>query len=138
MPGYGTNTYVTGQNGGITWTHIVKSNMANEFRAGVNRVRVAYFQQSQGTDWNTALGFPTGLTNPVDLGYPDVTISGYDGIGEPINYPQDRYDTTIQAADNLSWTAGKHQLKIGGDVRIIRLDNYVDYYHGSGPRKLDL
>ena len=27
-------------------------------------------------------------TNPVDWGYPNVNIYGFDGIGEPVNYPR--------------------------------------------------
>jgi hypothetical protein len=67
------------------------------------------------------------LTNPVDLGYPEVNILGFDGIGEPLNYPQDRHDTTVDLSDNLSWIKGRNQFKFGADIRDIQIDNYLDF-----------
>jgi hypothetical protein len=49
------------------------------------------------------------------------------GVGEPVNYPQDRHDTTIQIADNVAWTVGRNQFKIGADFHRLRLDNYLDF-----------
>ena len=73
------------------------------------------------------LGFPDVLTNPVDLGAPDINVLNFDGIGEPVNYPQERHDTTLQLADNLAWTVGRNQFKIGVDLRHLRIDNYLDF-----------
>ena len=67
------------------------------------------------------------LTNPVDLGIPNVSLLGFDGIGEPVNYPQDRHDTTVHLADNLAWTSGRHQFKFGADIRRIQVNNYLDF-----------
>jgi hypothetical protein len=63
----------------------------------------------------------------VDLGYPDISVYGFDGIGEPVNYPQDRHDTTLQLADNVAWTVGRNQFKIGADIHHLRIDNYLDF-----------
>src|SRR5208282_937333 len=38
-----------------------------------------------------------------------------------------RHDTTLQLADNLAWTVGRNQFKIGVDVRHLRIDNYLDF-----------
>ncbi len=127
LPGYGSNTLLRGQNAGLSWTHVLRSNRVNEFRLGFNRLRAGIFQQHSGQDFNKALGFPTILSRPVDLGYPNVTILGWEGIGEPINYPQDRYSTTVQASENLAWGTGRHQFKFGVDVRKIQLNSYIDF-----------
>ena len=63
----------------------------------------------------------------MDLGYPNVSIPPFDGIGEPINYPQDRHYTTPHISDNLSWIYGRHQFKFGGDIRQIQVNNYLDF-----------
>ncbi len=73
------------------------------------------------------MGFPNVLTNPVDLGAPNINLIGFDGIGEPINYPQDRHDTTLQLSDNVAWTVGRNQFKIGADFRHVRIDDYIDF-----------
>jgi hypothetical protein len=127
LPGYGSFTLNNGQNAGLGWTHVFTRAAVNEFRLGFNRMRAGVFQQSSGTNVSAQLGFPTVLSNPVDLGYPDVTLLGFDGIGEPVNYPQDRHDTTVDLSDNLVWTSGRHQFKFGGDLRKIQVNNYIDF-----------
>ncbi|MGA2185546.1 MAG: carboxypeptidase regulatory-like domain-containing protein [Bryobacteraceae bacterium] len=127
LPGYGSYTLNHGQNAGLSWTHVFASSTVNEFRLGFNRMRAGALQQHYGTDVNSQLGFPDVLTNPVDLGVPNVSILGFDGIGEPVNYPQDRHDTTVHLSDNLSWISGRNQFKFGADIRDIQVNNYLDF-----------
>jgi hypothetical protein len=127
LPGYGSYTLDHGQNAGLEWTRVFHSRLLNEFRLGYIRMRATVLQQNHGTDYNSALGFPDVLTSPVDLGYPDLEIQGFDGIGEPVNYPQERHDTTLQLADNVAWTVGRNQFKIGVDLHHARIDNYLDF-----------
>lgn len=127
LPNYGSFTLNHGQNAGLEWTRVFHSKLLNELRIGFVRMRGTVLQQNHGTDFSATLGFPDVLTNPVDLGYPDISMTGFDGIGEPVNYPQDRHDTTLQFADNVAWTVGRNQFKIGVDVRRLRIDNYLDF-----------
>jgi len=127
LPGYGSYTLNHGQNAGIEWTRVFRSTVLNELRLGFIRMRATVLQQNHGDDIAAQLGFPDVLTNPVDLGAPDINLLNFDGIGEPVNYPQDRHDTTLQAADNVAWTVGRNQFKIGIDFRHVRIDNYLDF-----------
>ena len=127
LPGYGSNTLNDGQNAGLSWTHVITSSATNELRLGFNRMRAGILQQHSGQDISSQLGFPDVLTNSVDLGYPNVSLPPFDGIGEPVNYPQDRHDTTAHISDNLSWIWGRHQFKFGADIRQIQVNNYLDF-----------
>jgi hypothetical protein len=127
LPGYGATAINRGQNAGFTWTHVFNSHWVNEARLGFNRLRAADFQQDSGTNVTQQLGFPTVSANPVDWGYPNVNIYGFDGIGEPVNYPQDRHDNTYEFADNLAWNTGRHQFKFGTDIRRFQLNDYLDF-----------
>ena len=127
LPGYGSYTLNNGQNAGLGWTHVFTSSAINEFRLGFNRMRAGALQASTGINRSAELGFPDVLTNPVDLGYPNVSLLGFDGIGEPVNYPQDRHDTTVHLSDNLSWIHGRNQFKFGADIRNIQVNNYLDF-----------
>jgi hypothetical protein len=127
LPGYGSYTLNNGQNAGLAWTHVFTPSATNEFRLGFNRMRAGAFQQHYGTDVSRQLGFPDVLTNPVDLGVPNVSLPPFEGIGEPVNYPQDRHDTTAHLSDNLSWISGRHQFKFGADIRKIQVNNYLDF-----------
>jgi hypothetical protein len=127
LPGYGSFTINQGQNAGLSWTHVFGPSLTNELRLGFNRMRAGILQQNSGTDVSAQLGFPDVLTNSVDLGVPNVSLPPFDGIGEPVNYPQDRHDTTGHLADNLSWIHGRNQFKFGADIRKIQVDNYLDF-----------
>ena len=127
LPGYGSFTLNHGQNVGLEWTRVFRSSVLNELRLGFIKMRATVLQQNHGNDISAQLGFPDVLTNTVDLGAPNINILNFDGIGEPINYPEERHDTTLQLADNLAWTVGRHQFKIGVDLRHLRIDNYLDF-----------
>jgi hypothetical protein len=127
LPGYGSYTLNDGQNAGLGWTHVFTPSATNEFRLGFNRMRAGALQQHYGTDVSSQLGFPDVLTNSVDLGFPNVSLPPFEGIGEPVNYPQDRHDTTAHLSDTLSWISGRHQFKFGADIRKIQVNNYLDF-----------
>ncbi|MGA3210563.1 MAG: TonB-dependent receptor, partial [Terriglobales bacterium] len=127
LPGYGSDTDARGQNAAVSWTRVFGSNTVNEGRFGYTRYRAGFFQENSGTNGNAELGYPDVLTNPVDLGFPNIAVGGFAGIGDPIQYPENRVDTTLQLSDNVAWTHGQNQFKIGGEVRYTRIDDYIDY-----------
>jgi hypothetical protein len=120
LPGYGTTVTTNGQNGGGSWNHVFNTRILNEFRAGFNG-EDGVFLQSDKTDHNTRLGFPTVLTDPIDLGFPNVAVTGFDGIGQPTNTPQDHPTYTLHVMNNFAWNpefnSGRHQLRVGGEFR---------------------
>ena len=105
---------------------IISPRMVNQLTLGVN-----YFMQTfQDDDIGFSaegLGLNTGSTI---AGAPTITISGFDYVGA--TQPAGRTDTTGQITDNLSWTIGRHQLKIGGEYRRAVLDvAYFSNVRGS-------
>ena len=120
LPGYGTTVITHGQNGGVSWNHIFNPRILNEFRGGFNGEH-GIFTQTDKTDHNTLLGFPNVLTAPIDLGFPNVGVAGFDGIGQPTNTPQDHPTYTLHLMDNFAWNPtvndGKHQLRMGSEFR---------------------
>jgi hypothetical protein len=93
--------------------------VVNQLTLGVN-----YFLQTFN-DANTSfspigLGLNTGVTDPTLIGSPKLTINGFDYVGA--TQPLGRIDTTGHATDNLTWTRGRHQLKLGGEYRRAVLD----------------
>jgi hypothetical protein len=120
LPGYGTTVITHGQNGGGSWNHIFGDNVLNEFRGGFNGEH-GIFTQTDKTNHNALLGFPEVLTARIDLGFPNVSVAGFDGIGQPTNTPQDHPTYTLHLMDNFVWSpkfnSGKHQFKLGGEFR---------------------
>ncbi len=99
----------------------------------VNQVTLAtnYFFQIFD-DFNTsfdpgALGLNTGAAGGSFIGSPTIKISGFDYVGA--TPPLGRTDTTGHATDNLSYTIGRHQWKLGGEYRRAVVD--VFYFSNS-------
>jgi len=132
LPGYGSFYDNRGQNAGITWTHTAGGRAVNEARIGYNRLSAASSQQSRGVSQSRALGFTEVAADPKTQGYPEVVLSGFAGIGEPLNTPQARHNNTFHFADTIAWNprlwGGTHQLKVGADLRRVRLNMFLNLF----------
>ncbi len=131
LPGFGDYHDSRGQNVGIDWSHSFTPRTVNDLRFGYGRDRLGIFQQNFGINQSAALGYPSP-PNPLDWGYPDAQINGYETLGEPFNAPQNEIDNTYHFADNLTWLPefdqGRHHFKFGGDFHRVQQNGYADFY----------
>ncbi len=88
-----------------TWTHVFTSNLLNEFRASEVRLDAEFTPT------------PETLANPLAQLY-NVTLtgSGLPVLGVSQNIPQGRAQQLYQFQDAVSWTKGRHSLRMGVDV----------------------
>ncbi len=102
---------------------VVSARAVNQVLAAVN-----YFKQTFNDADNSpnpvAVGFNTGVTDPVLSGAPAITISGFDPIG--LTPPLGRVDTTGHLTDTFTYTAGRHQIRAGVEYRRSRNDVFYD------------
>ena len=91
-----------------TLLHTFTSKLANE-------TRLAYRRSDSSFPVTTSARFP-GL----DTTFPNVVLNdlGID-IGPPPNYPQTGIENNYQVVDNVTYLAGNHSVKFGGDFRKI-------------------
>jgi hypothetical protein len=99
--------------GSVSHTHTFSSNMLNEFRAGIMRLR----------------GLPRV---PQRLDIPVINITGLSGFGNS-NFPAGWFQTNFNYKNVFSWIQSSHSLKMGGELRIIRSNsrntgNYIPTY----------
>ena len=87
----------------ISNAHTFSSNKLNEFRFSLVRRN---------------LDFPEN-----DPASPSVTITNLFGIGGASNFPQGRITDAYQFSDTVTWSAAKHSLKFGADVRLNDVTN---------------
>jgi len=123
----GSGTWVTGlnQNFSYNYVHQITPRATNEFRLGWNRFRL----QTRALD-RTVDPTAVGLYNvPAGLGLPSLRVGGiqtmlapYAALGADASVPSARVDTVWSGADNISIIHGRHNLKLGGEVRYARLD----------------
>lgn len=87
--------FPTGQ---MSWLHTFSPTLLNEFRAGY-----------------TLNDTFTGAVNPgvPQIGFDDATL----GFGSYAGYPQTFKDSIYQYSDMVSITHGKHNIKVGADIR---------------------
>jgi Carboxypeptidase regulatory-like domain len=119
----------TGTNAALSETHVWGGNKVNELRLGFNRSNIGRTQTDQQLAINgfQQFGFPSFL----DHGMPQIT--GFDTqvqniAGDPGNHEIDNF---FQLTDTISWTKGKHNLKLGFDFQAPQ-QNLVDYNNVGG------
>ncbi|MCC6587364.1 MAG: TonB-dependent receptor [Bryobacterales bacterium] len=105
----------------ITDTHIFSPSVVNELRLGYTRFYNANLNQGLGTDYTGQAGIGgfelTSLNFP---GFPQLSISGFQGVAgnafQPLINPSNMYELV----DNVGWTKGAHTFKFGTDIRELR------------------
>jgi len=121
---------VTSKISSASWTSQINNTSVNEFRFIFNRLSVIFGGGCEGQ-------FATCIPDPVsNIGQtlPNIAFTGIRSsltnrslqtIGPATNLPQGRVVSVYQFTDNYSKTLGRHQLKMGADIR--RLTNSVPF-----------
>ncbi len=118
------------QNYSLIWNSVLSPRLTNQVLLGVSSFYQT-FHDANNTFNTKALGLylsPDALIGGQPIfGAPNIQISGFDQVG--ITPPEGRNDTTGHITDILSYSVGKHQLRMGGEFRSGRVDEF--YYRRS-------
>jgi outer membrane receptor protein involved in Fe transport len=122
LPGFASTTPSLQELYSIAETRIFSPTLINEIRTGITRTVSAENSSNQGTYYAGQLGIP-GTTTDVNLeGFPKVTVTGFETVGDstsdPIRYAVTNYDYN----DVVTKTKGKHTIKFGADYM------FTEYY----------
>jgi len=121
VPGQGNNVDTDPYQAVLANTRLFGTNMVNEIRGGVSRLSNGNIQtRANEDDVVSRLGIGGVANNPLFWGIPVFQINNYSTVGECNDCPFVNWDTVFQLKDDLSWTTGKHNLKIGTDLRRTR------------------
>ncbi|HEX4484727.1 MAG TPA: TonB-dependent receptor [Terriglobales bacterium] len=126
---------------GGTWSWTPTASIVNELRFGYNRFNQSIFNadhnQQAGAAKASDFGLDTGVTNPIDAGFPEIRIDPFNRLGGSSSWPLlTAPNQTYQVTENLSWIKGAHSLKLGGEFRTGSTDNLRDTY-GKGQIDFD-
>jgi hypothetical protein len=115
------------QNYSLIWNSVITPRLTNQVLLGVSSF-YQFFHDANNTFNTKALGLylspdATIAGQPI-LGAPNIQIAGFDQVG--ITPPEGRNDPTGHITDILSWSKGRHQLRMGGEFRTGRVD---EFYH---------
>jgi len=125
VPGYGNRLQSRGQALAAGWTS--GRSVLNDLRFGYSRSRLLIVDENSGNDVSGQLGIRGLATEPIRVGRPGVQVGITDSLSGPINLPQGRLAQTFQLEDGLSWMLGRHSLKAGGGIRVVRVDAFLDF-----------
>src|SRR6185312_15542345 len=121
IPGFGHTRAIVKRSLTLGETHIFGSGLLNEARLGLTNQNGSTYPATQ---LNPAeLGIANGVDRP--LGLPQFVIAGGLTFGGPAIYPQGRNDTLYLLNDTVSYVSGRHSIRLGGEVRRFRNDNFA-------------
>ncbi len=126
VPGYGTHVPRRAQNLVVSDTRVLSSNLVSDLRVAFNRVSASALHENQGRNRNADVGLPQLWMDPRDAGLSFITATGLSPLGDEFNNPQKSTTNQLQILETLSWARGRHFVKFGADVGILRQDAFRD------------
>jgi hypothetical protein len=120
IPGFGDIRQSRRQILTLNQTHTFTSNFVNEARLGFNRIHITFTPIDTS---NASSGIGTGPNPTASIPRISITPLGLLFGGLP-GEPQGRGDTTAVLSDTANWNRGRHGLKLGGEFRLFRNNNF--------------
>jgi len=116
LPGFGRNLSTHALNGVASWTHAFSANVLNESRFGFLTVAGGQSSPNAGNQFAAQTGINGVSTNPLDMGYPQVSFGGqFTTMGDPSLFTF-RNNRDLEFYDNVIWHQGTQTLKFGAYV----------------------
>jgi hypothetical protein len=135
-PEWLSHTAPTTQVFGVDWTWTPNSRLVNVARFSFNRFNETIAPVDANVN-PTTYGLNTGITDPRLFGFPRInpSTSYFDYLGGNSSWPLATTPShTENYSDTVSYTVGKHALRLGGDFS----NGGVDYYRaGYGRGRID-
>jgi hypothetical protein len=108
------------QNVAIGETHIFSSTIVNDFRMGVNREAANWLQPYADTPGiNEQFGIQGVPATPGYGGLTKFIVGNLSNFGSASSLPSEKYGTTPQINDDLTFVHGQHAMKFGFEVQRI-------------------
>jgi hypothetical protein len=124
LPGFNTVTPTNVNIGSLSYTHVLSTRLLMEVRGGYNRFDESFFPEDK-TFNPASIGLNTGV-GAQDFGLPFIAVSGFAPLGANTSVPRGRVDTNWQLFDNISYSRGRHNLKMGWEFRRTFVDGFFD------------
>jgi outer membrane receptor protein involved in Fe transport len=128
VPGFGDFLRDTGHNAMVHYVRTLSPHSINSLTLGLNRATRLLLPAHHNLDVNKLWGVNYLPVNPLDFGYPGVTVAGYSHVGDVAQIPLGRASTTYQVGDTVSLIRGSHTIKLGGEFRHLQINSFLDLF----------
>lgn len=122
LPGFGLADFDRGQSVGGSFDKVLQPSVLNVLRAGLTWSRRENLPGQHGIDGFAALGVTGPALTGIDLGFPNIAVSGFETLGDDPNLPVVRDTRTVHVSDVLTIERGPHQLRLGAEWRTFASD----------------
>ena len=128
VPGFGNYSDNNGHNIAAQHQRVWSAALVQTTRIAFNRS----FRNSRPLNAGTNVGALWGVNwlnvSPRSYGYPTIKVTGYSQVGDADNLPLERTTGIWQAQEAVSVQRGAHALRLGGEVRHMATDGFLDYF----------
>lgn len=118
LPAQDTQQGGPSRNFGTMWAHTFSPKLINEFRFSGQQIDFSFLPM------DSTLASPTSQMPTISLAS---TLNFYWGGYADSTWPQGRGHKTFQFQDAMSWSAGKHTIKMGADLAILLIQDKVPF-----------
>jgi len=98
-------------------THIFSPRLVNELRLGYSRNRSERLQFNANENLSAQYGIPGIPFSTNNGGLPSFSVGGLNSFGSSEYQPTVETQEIWQIVDSLSWTLGRHAIKIGAELK---------------------
>jgi hypothetical protein len=109
---------IKGQSLAFNDTHTLGSRWLNEFRFGWSSIKFLMTPIDYGTNPADAVGLPGINLNEVTSAMTQMTFQNIRNLGANSNQPLITNQNDFQIFDNVTWSPGRHTLKMGGSLTL--------------------
>jgi hypothetical protein len=125
VPELSSHTSSRGQNLSVGESHTFNSHLVNTFTLNFNRMRTSTLNAFAYQDDIVAeLGITGVSINPFDWGVPAIGFTNFGGVSDTL--PLLTRPQTWRANEVLIWNHGKHNLRVGGELRRVQVNTETD------------
>jgi hypothetical protein len=116
-------------NGLVNYIHTFNSNLLLELKASYTRSNNQSYPDTDGLNPNSAFGQPN-VNTPISMstGLAPVVVATGANLGQVLFQPLKDQDNTFQYLGALTYTRGKHNIKVGGTVIRRQLTSFQSSY----------
>ena len=124
MPFAGTQAFSKVKNLAVEYIHNFSPTLLNTLRFGYSNTDT-YTGPDTLLDHDVTGEFGLQNLSPEPSAYapPGISIVGFNYIGGPSWIPNGAVDINRQIVDQMTWIKGRHSIKFGGDVRLLRYND---------------
>jgi len=120
----GQTTENAHRSGVVGWTRMLSPTMLNDLRVSAMDYNFNLLPDGLGTDYASQYGLPSFASRADIQSHPSISVRNMQGAGGSDAIPLLRREVFYQVVEQFTITKARHTVKMGGDIRLYRSNNF--------------